>query len=88
MADPPSYPDAGDGSNGEPPAGTPLWVKIFGAVAFGMVLLFVVLLLTGRGGGHGPGRHGGQAPLSGLAGAAGAGDHTPPPGVAHGKQQP
>ena len=39
------------------PESTPLWVKVFGGVAFVVVLLFVVLMLTGRGGGHGPGRH-------------------------------
>jgi hypothetical protein len=38
-------------------AGTPRWVKVFGVVALVVLLLFVVLLLTGRGGDHGPGRH-------------------------------
>lgn len=38
--------------------GTPRWVKLFGAIALVVMLLFVVLLLTGRGGEHGPGRHG------------------------------
>jgi hypothetical protein len=65
MADPPPYPDTG----------TPRWVKVAGIVALALVLLFVVLILTGRGG-HGPGRHtpGGDAP----------GGHTgPPPGFTH-----
>jgi hypothetical protein len=83
VADPPSYPDEGDGPN-EPTAATPLWVKLFGAIAFGVVLLFVVLLLTGRG--HGPGRHGGQAPPSSVTSAGSATDHTPPRGVAHREQ--
>lgn len=53
MTDPPPYP------------GTPRWVKVFGIIAIGLVLLVVILLLTG-GPGHGPGRHmgsgGGQHP--------------------------
>jgi hypothetical protein len=58
---------------------TPRWVKVFGAVALVIVVLFVILLVSGRGGGHGPGRH---APGSGTSGG-----HTgPPPGVTH--QQP
>jgi ABC-type transporter Mla subunit MlaD len=42
----------------EPIAGAPRWVKVFGIIALLVVLLFVVLLVTGRGGDHGPGRHG------------------------------
>jgi hypothetical protein len=45
MADLPPYP------------GTPRWVKVFGVIALVLVLVFVILLLTGRGGDHGPGRH-------------------------------
>jgi ABC-type transporter Mla subunit MlaD len=44
---------------------TPLWVKVFAAVALAVLLLFVVLLLVG--GGHGPGRHGAPAPTAGTA---------------------
>jgi ABC-type transporter Mla subunit MlaD len=36
---------------------TPRWVKVFAIIALVVVVLFVVLLLTGRGGEHGPGRH-------------------------------
>jgi len=50
----PPDPDAGDQ---EPLAGAPTWVKVFGAIALVVVLLFVVLLVTGRAGDHGPGRH-------------------------------
>ena len=54
MADLPPYP------------GTPRWVKVFGIIAIGLVLLVVILLLTGGPGRHGPGRHmgsgGGQHP--------------------------
>ena len=37
--------------------GTPRWVKVFGAAALIVVVVFVILILTGRGGDHGPGRH-------------------------------
>jgi ABC-type transporter Mla subunit MlaD len=47
MPDPRSHPDTG----------TPRWVKVFAIIAVLVVLLFVVLVVTGRGGGHGPGRH-------------------------------
>ena len=40
----------------EPTAGTPRWVKVFGAIALVVIVLFVVVLLV-RGGEHGPGRH-------------------------------
>ena len=45
------------------PTGTPRWVKVFGAIVLALVLLFVIAVITGRGGGHGPGRH---ASLSGT----------------------
>ena len=58
-------------------AGTPRWVKVFAIVALLVVLLFVVLMLTGRGD-HGPGRH---AP-SGDETPAGHGvGHRPPTGA-------
>jgi hypothetical protein len=53
MSDPSPYP------------GTPRWVKVFGIIALVLVLGFVILILTGRGGGHGPGRH----TLGSVAGA-------------------
>ena len=65
---------------------TPRWVKVFGVVALVVAVLFVVLVLTGRGGGHGPGRHaprgdttGGHKPPSAVT----TGGHTPPSGVTH-----
>jgi hypothetical protein len=39
--------------------GMPRWAKVFGIVVLALVLLFVVANLTGLGGDHGPGRHGG-----------------------------
>jgi len=61
MADPPRYPDAGDDTGVRPDHGsttsTPRWVKIFGITALVLVLLVGIMLLTGVGGSHGPGRH-------------------------------
>jgi hypothetical protein len=45
MADLPPYP------------GTPRWVKVSGIIALVLVLLVGIILLTGLGGAHGPGRH-------------------------------
>ena len=59
--------DAGVGPNRESTAPAPFWVKVFGVIALVVVLVFVALLLTGRG--HGPGRHTGAG-----------GGHTPPSG--------
>jgi hypothetical protein len=38
-------------------AGTPLWVKVFATVFFGVVLLFLIMMFT-RGPHRGPGQHG------------------------------
>jgi hypothetical protein len=65
MADPLPYP------------GTPRWVKVSGIVALVVVLLFVIMMLIGRGGRHGPGRH--------IPSGGGLGGHTPP--IEHGVQQ-
>jgi hypothetical protein len=45
MAEPPPYP------------GTPRWVKVSGIIAVSLVLLVVIVVFTGVGGPHGPGRH-------------------------------
>jgi hypothetical protein len=63
MSDLPTYPDSNGDSGGDTDGGpdrgattgTPRWVKVFGIIAIVLVLLFVILLLTGRG--HGPARH-------------------------------
>ena len=55
-----------------PPYSTPRWVKIVGIVALLLVLLVGIMLLTGVGSDHGPGRH---------MPSGGAGGHTPPPSV-------
>jgi hypothetical protein len=61
MADRHPNPDTGDDTGVGPhrgsPPGTPRWVKIFGIIAFVLVLLVVILMLAGVGGDHGPGRH-------------------------------
>jgi ABC-type Fe3+ transport system permease subunit len=45
--------DTGVRPDRESTTGTPRWVKIFGIIAFVLVMLFVILHLTGRGlGGH------------------------------------
>jgi hypothetical protein len=41
----------------ESPPSTPRWVKVFVIIALVLVLLFVVIMFTGIGGEHGPGRH-------------------------------
>jgi len=51
--------DINVGSDGRSATGMPRWVKVFGIVVVALVLLFVVANLTGIGGNHGPGRHGG-----------------------------
>ena len=57
-----------------PPYSTPRWVKIVGIIALVLVLLVGIMLLTGVGGDHGPGRH------------IPSGGHTRP--IEHGVQQP
>ena len=64
MADPTASPDPGTGTGVGPSRtstasypGTPRWVKVFGIVTAVLVLLVAILLITGVGGGHGPGRH-------------------------------
>lgn len=75
--------------------GIPRWVKIPGIVVAGLVLLAVVLMLTGIGGPHGPGRHLPSADAAGRTSppapveeptTSGVGD--PTPGVRPGSQPP
>jgi hypothetical protein len=58
MADESTGRDPGMGSAREPTTGgTPRWVKIFGIIALVLVVLFLIMLLTGGPGRHGPSRH-------------------------------
>lgn len=61
MIEPSSRDDPGDDTGVErdlasPPA-MPGWVKVFGVIFLTVVLVFVIVMLTGGAGGHGPGRH-------------------------------
>jgi hypothetical protein len=40
-----------------PTHSTPRWVKLFGIAALVLALLVLVVIFTGIGGPHGPGRH-------------------------------
>jgi hypothetical protein len=85
MADTPGDPTMPEHAESPPDpgsdTGTPRWVKVAGVIALLVVVLFVIVMLTGRGGEHGPGRHapGGDMP---------AGHTGPPVGVTHEQQQP
>jgi hypothetical protein len=72
VTDPSRYDDTG---------GTPRWVKVFGIVALVVALLVITIMLMGGAGGHGPQRHGGGTPPSGVTASAGVGGYAPPPGV-------
>jgi hypothetical protein len=69
-------PDRGSTTTSARYPGTPRWVKVFGIIALVVVLLVVIVMFTGVGGGHGPGRH---------MPSGGAGGPTPP--SAHGVQR-
>ena len=64
MADPHRSPEAGDGTDVEPdgsprsaPPRAPRWVKVSALIVGILILVIAVLMLTGFGGSHGPGRH-------------------------------
>ena len=97
MANQPSDPDTGMGSDHGSTYRTPGWVKVFGIIVIVLVLLVVVVLVTGIGGEHGTGRHlpsgdtGGDTPPASVTEdlTPSGGDpsvHTPP--IEHGTQQP
>src|SRR6266540_4771369 len=77
MAELPPYRDPSDDTGVGP--GTPRWVKVFGIIVIILVLLVGIIMFTGIGGQHGPGRHipsggtGGQTPPSSVVE-----DYTPP----------
>lgn len=55
MADLPPTRDASDDTGVRP--GTPRWVKVFGIIVIILALLVGIIMFTGIGGQHGPGRH-------------------------------
>lgn len=63
MADLPAGPesDADDGTGPGPGSATrpkmPVWVKVSLIIAAVLVVAFLVIMLTGKGGEHGPSRH-------------------------------
>jgi hypothetical protein len=61
MTNLPSDPDSNNDTDvtsdrGSTPS-TPRWVKVFGIIGIVVILLVVIMLATGLGGQHGPGRH-------------------------------
>ena len=69
---------------GSPPS-TPRWVKVFVIIALILVLLFVIILVTGIGGEHGPGRH---IPSSDAVGTPSGDLGSYTPSIEHEIQQP
>ena len=64
---------------------TPRWVKVSGAIALLLVLVFVVVLVAGGSGQHGPGRHSGEGARPVQAAPPSAAErHTRPAGADHG----
>jgi hypothetical protein len=87
MADLPPERDPSDEGGAGP--GIPRWVKVFGIIVIVLVLLVGIVLVTGIGGHHGPGRHmpsggaGGPIPPSSIIE-----DYTPPGGDLGGYASP
>ncbi len=69
--------DTGMPPDGVPQTGMPRWVKLALIIGLVLVLLLVVGRLTGVGGEHGPGRHGGGSGASSTVVTVDAG-HRPP----------
>jgi hypothetical protein len=84
MADPSRYPDADDNTGVRPtenrPPSTPRWVKVFGIIAVVLVLLVVVMMIAGRGGEHGPGRHASSGDAGTPPASVATEDHAPSEG--------
>ena len=65
MSDPLRSREAGEGASIDPepaaprnePPRAPRWVRVSAIIAGILILLVVIVMLTGVGGGHGPGRH-------------------------------
>ena len=67
MANRPPYSDADEGTgvgrDRESTTGTPRWMMVVGIIVIFVVLLFVAMMVAGRGGEHSLGRH---APSGGV----------------------
>jgi hypothetical protein len=82
MADPTPHLRHGE-SNGET-THAPRWAKVLGAIAAVLVLLFVIVMVTGGPGAHGPSRHtGGDGGDRERAPSSAPKEHMPPPGADH-----
>lgn len=79
MADPSPTPDSNSDTGDD--TGTPRWVKVSVIIAAVLVLLVVIVMLTGVGGSHGPGRHAPSGDAGGqVAPSSVVEDHAPPEG--------
>ena len=78
MDDPPRRPDGGKDESDYP--GAPRWVKVFGIIIAVPILLFVILMLAGGQGRHGPGRHFGFGDAGEQRAPSSAPDDHAPPG--------
>ena len=73
MADSLPHPEKAASPDPGPSAGPPRWVKVFGIIALGLLLLLIVLLLAS--GNHGPGRHRSSPALADRPPSVGAAAH-------------
>ncbi len=62
-----------------PYPGTPRWVKVFGIIAIGVFLLIAIVVFTGVGGPHGPGRHIPSGDIAGGTPSSSTTDSAQPP---------
>ncbi|MGM1060854.1 hypothetical protein [Saccharothrix sp. Mg75] len=72
MSTPPDHsgddtgPSPAPGPDSDTPPGVPRWVKVLAVIAGALILLALIVMLTGLGGEHGPGRHTGAGVTVGV----------------------